>query len=153
MKSFRVLTILIFAGICFIGSISAQERANERIYLLQVTSTDSQNPRVRFSSAYACQISNDFSPLVLGEQETPFETKLSGTNFLGMFKAISDKGHIEVSLVVMFPDGSTSCEAKCKGSLSILTADPRGVRTGWPTTASDLSTLEELGNTQDSKQK
>ncbi|MBI1803163.1 MAG: hypothetical protein HY033_12070 [Ignavibacteriae bacterium] len=153
MKAFRVLSILILIGVNISALSYAQEQSTDRVYLLRVESTDSQNPHIRFSSAYACQTSNDSSPLVIGEQETPFETKLSGSNFLGMFKDVSGKNSIKVSLVVMYPNGSKSCSAESQGNLNILHADPTGIGTGWPTTSGDLASLKQSFHRHDSKEK
>jgi hypothetical protein len=153
MKIFCLLSILMLVGMNFFHLSYAQEPTNERIYLLRVESTDSQNPHVRFSSAYTCQTSKDSNLLTIGEQETPFDKKLTGSNFLGMFKDISNKNTIKVSIVVIYPNGSMSCSAESKGNLNILRADHKGIATGWPSTSADLSSLELPFHTQDRKEK
>ncbi len=153
MRTCRVLSILLVIGINSSHWSLSQEQTKTTVYLLRVESTDPENPHVRFSSAYAYQQSKESNLLVIGEQKTPFETKLSGTYFLGMFRDISGKNNIKVSLVVMFSNGVKSCEAQGHGDLNILHADPSGVGYGWPMTSGNLLSLEGPFNTYDSKEK
>ena len=154
MRTFRMFSILLLVvGMNPFHMSFSQEQTKERVYHLRVESIDPNNPHIRFSSAYASLKAKDSTPLVVGEQETPFETKLSGSYFLGMFKDISGKMNIKVSLVVRFTNGEKSCEAEGSGDLNILHADPAGVGYGWPTTLGDISNLQHSFDTHESKEK
>jgi hypothetical protein len=108
-----------------------------------VESADPGNTHVRFTSAYACQATANSQPFVVGEQETPFEGTVSGTQFLGMFRATSGGTKMKVSLSI-FRNGVKCADAQGTGELNILHADPTGVGYGWPSTIGDISMIEDV---------
>ena len=138
MRIIRILSILLLIGVSSFHSSFSQEPAKGTYFLLRVSSIDPNNPHVNFLSAYAYKSSEDSHPVAMYEQETPFEKKLAGTRFFGMFSDISGKNNIRVSLV-KFIDGFKSDEVVGNGPLNILYADPKGIGYGWPSTFGNWS--------------
>jgi hypothetical protein len=79
----------------------------------------------------------------MGEQETPFEVRVTATRFLGMFRPYNENTTLKVSLVA-FISGIKCAEAEGTGTLNILHADPTGIGYGWPTAMGDLSMIEHF---------
>ena len=152
MKKARFISIILCVTIncAYIGY--SQVTSKEMTFALRVESTEPGSKHIRFTSAYAYQTPADTQPFVLGEQETPFEAKVSGTQFLGMFKSVSGNTQLKVSLSV-FRNGVKCADAQGTGTLNILHADPSGVGYGWPSTIGNISIVQDFLDSHNSHQK
>ena len=151
MRTIRILSIMLLFGASSFHVSFSQEPTKGTYFLLGVYSIDPNNSHVRFSSAYAYKSSEDSNQFAIGEPETPFEKKLTGARFFGMFSDISGKNNIRVSLI-KFIDGFKSAEALGNGPLNILYADPKEIGYGWPSAFGDWSDFVHRIEAGDSKE-
>ncbi|TAK64062.1 MAG: hypothetical protein EPO24_03510 [Bacteroidetes bacterium] len=139
MKKLLFICTILLIGISATQLSYTEDAAKEITYLIQVKSTTPENAHVRFTAAYATDKETDSSQLKIIEGETPYEVKLTTTNFLGIFQDNSLNSKINVSLTKFVNGIKSHNSVEGTGSLNILYAGNSGVGYGFPTTFSDFS--------------
>ena len=120
-----VLTVLIFQ---FSVAQSGSEGAT---YTIRVESADQTTPELSFTAAYTAFDNNVDSKMSYIEKITPFEVRVSGAYFLGMFQSTLKSSRLKVTLT-QYKDGVLRGHADGTGIFNFLHGEPEAIGYGVP---------------------
>ena len=128
--SIAVLSILTLIVLTFQLSV-AQTGSEGMSYTIRVESPDQKTPQVSFTAAYTAFDNNADSKMSYIEKTTPFEVKVSGAYFLGMFQSTSSSSRLKVTLT-QYKEGVLRGHADGSGIFNFLHGEPNAIGYGVP---------------------
>ena len=131
MKSSLITLIVISLAVFTLGVSGPGTGSKPITYTILVEATGSPNQEVNFTAAYTAYDENANSKMTTLEKRTPYEAKVSGAYFVGMFQSTSGDSRIKVTLT-KYEDGVLRGHADGSGVFNFLHGEPNGVGYGVP---------------------
>jgi len=143
MKNLVILLVALSAlAICSHRSV-AQTQGGVEAYTLVIVSADANAPGVKFDGSYAFSGTDHPMKLVMVHETTPFQAKVAGSDFLGMFQPRTKGPLLKVSLTKLRGDAVVG-QSTGTGRVNIIYGRREMTGYGWPDGRGNISELSIL---------